>query len=98
MVPASGNVLIDQMELLVTCRPGFGYLHDIHLCGVCGPNTYSPGNVSNCIPCPIGQYQTMAGSKSCFTCRTPLSDPYCLNVMVSNNLIIMYFIILLLLL
>ncbi|KAK4884899.1 hypothetical protein RN001_001170 [Aquatica leii] len=72
-------------RLIISCPPGFGYYSKTHLCGTCKKNTYSSGDETNCLACPAGQYQPLAGSKSCLICSNPLQDPYCLRIVYSNT-------------
>ncbi|XP_031329765.1 uncharacterized protein LOC116160654 [Photinus pyralis] len=80
-----GGFKAESPNLVIGCQPGFGYVKKTHICGACSRNTFSRGDETRCIECPAGQYQPMAGSKSCLVCATPLQDPYCLRVVYSNT-------------
>ncbi|XP_044265400.1 uncharacterized protein LOC123011824 [Tribolium madens] len=72
--------------LIVTCPSGFGVeKKEPRICVVCPKNTYNVGLESYCKMCPPGQYQPVAGSKSCIACSSPLENKACLRVLYANS-------------
>jgi hypothetical protein len=53
-----------------SCYPGNGYSKEGKVCSACSPGLYQKtiNQIPQCVPCPVGTFQEMAGQTSCISC------------------------------
>ncbi|CAI6363057.1 unnamed protein product [Macrosiphum euphorbiae] len=61
-----------NIKQIVFCAPGFG-IREV-FCAACPPHHYSPDKSIECLKCPKGFHQPVAGSEKCVKCRNIFSN------------------------
>ncbi|XP_025407615.1 uncharacterized protein LOC112681585 [Sipha flava] len=61
-----------KVKTFVACAPGFG-IREV-FCGACPPHHYSANVSADCLKCPKGFHQPVAGSNKCLKCPHPFAS------------------------
>lgn len=73
-----------RLEQFVACTPGFG-IREI-FCAACQVHYFSPDQSAECVACPTGFHQPIAGSDKCVKCPNVFASGC--EVIVSTHTII----------